>query len=134
MRRKKKCKLSLSKFCLTAFAGVIIFSNYYLVRLLPLHGNAGLSSNVMAAPSVCKKPRLEKYVNGWNITGNVSWLLDFSIVGFPKTGQFERGKIFKNTIYSILGKFSKSLLHKTFRDFYDDVVFGKSDRISIHVS
>jgi len=32
------------------------------------------------------KPRLEDYIQGWNITKNVNWLLDFSIVGFPKTG------------------------------------------------
>ena len=33
-----------------------------------------------------RKPRLEEYIQGWNITKNVNWLLDFSIVGFPKTG------------------------------------------------
>jgi len=32
------------------------------------------------------KPNLEDYIQGWNITKNVNWLLDFSIVGFPKTG------------------------------------------------
>lgn len=32
------------------------------------------------------RPRLSTMVQGWNITGNVSWLLQFSIVGFPKTG------------------------------------------------
>jgi hypothetical protein len=32
------------------------------------------------------RPPLEAIVNGWNITGNASWLLDFAIVGFPKCG------------------------------------------------
>jgi hypothetical protein len=32
------------------------------------------------------RPHLSTLVQGWNITGNVSWLLQFSIVGFPKTG------------------------------------------------
>mmetsp|Transcript_6262 Transcript_6262/g.15501 ORF Transcript_6262/g.15501 Transcript_6262/m.15501 type:complete len:355 (+) Transcript_6262:34-1098(+) len=32
------------------------------------------------------KPFLGDYIQGWNITKNVNWLLDFSIVGFPKTG------------------------------------------------
>jgi hypothetical protein len=33
-----------------------------------------------------QKPRLERFVQGWNITGDVSWLLDFAIIGFPKAG------------------------------------------------
>lgn len=32
------------------------------------------------------KPLLQDYIQGWNITGNVNWLLNFAIVGFPKTG------------------------------------------------
>jgi hypothetical protein len=32
------------------------------------------------------RPHLSTLVQGWNITGDVSWLLQFSIVGFPKTG------------------------------------------------
>jgi hypothetical protein len=31
-------------------------------------------------------PPLGDLVQGWNITGNVSFLMDFAIVGFPKTG------------------------------------------------
>jgi hypothetical protein len=31
-------------------------------------------------------PPLGELVHGWNITGNVSFLMDFAIVGFPKTG------------------------------------------------
>jgi len=32
------------------------------------------------------RPPLDSLVQGWNITGDVSWLLDFAIVGFPKCG------------------------------------------------
>jgi hypothetical protein len=31
-------------------------------------------------------PPLQSIVNGWNITGDASWLLSFSIIGFPKCG------------------------------------------------
>jgi hypothetical protein len=31
-------------------------------------------------------PSLRSIVQGWNITGDASWLLQFSIVGFPKSG------------------------------------------------
>ena len=29
---------------------------------------------------------LQSLVDGWNITGDVSWLVQFSIIGFPKSG------------------------------------------------
>lgn len=32
------------------------------------------------------RPPLKSIVQGWNITGDPSWLLQFSIVGFPKSG------------------------------------------------
>ena len=32
------------------------------------------------------RPPLDSIVQGWNITGDPSWLLQFSIVGFPKSG------------------------------------------------
>lgn len=32
------------------------------------------------------RPPLESIVRGWNITGDASWLLNFSVVGFPKCG------------------------------------------------
>ena len=32
------------------------------------------------------RPPLNSIVQGWNITGDPSWLLQFSIVGFPKSG------------------------------------------------
>jgi hypothetical protein len=32
------------------------------------------------------RPPLTALVDGWNITGDVSWLIQFSIIGFPKSG------------------------------------------------
>jgi hypothetical protein len=32
------------------------------------------------------RPPLSSIVQGWNITGDVSWLLQFSVIGFPKCG------------------------------------------------
>jgi hypothetical protein len=32
------------------------------------------------------RPPLSSLVNGWNITSDVSWLIQFSIIGFPKSG------------------------------------------------
>jgi len=38
-------------------------------------------------PRRALRPPLDSMLNGkWNITGDVSWLLDFAIVGFPKCG------------------------------------------------
>ena len=41
-----------------------------------------LSTNLEPIP----RPPLESIVQGWNISGDASWLLQFSIVGFPKCG------------------------------------------------
>jgi hypothetical protein len=40
------------------------------------------SDNVEPIP----RPPLDSIVQGWNITGDPSWLLQFSVVGFPKSG------------------------------------------------
>ncbi|CAB9521334.1 expressed unknown protein [Seminavis robusta] len=32
------------------------------------------------------RPPLESIIQGWNITGDASWLLNVAIIGFPKTG------------------------------------------------
>lgn len=32
------------------------------------------------------RPPLQSIVQGWNVTGDPSWLLQFSIIGFPKSG------------------------------------------------
>lgn len=52
-------------------------------------------------PKGYQKPRLEHYVDGWNITKNVNWLMDFSIVGFPKTGTSTLMLYLKNHTESI---------------------------------
>jgi len=52
-------------------------------------------------PTAYTRPRLEEYIQGWNITKNVNWLLDFSIVGFPKTGTSTLMLYLKNQTQSI---------------------------------
>jgi hypothetical protein len=51
-------------------------------------------------------PPLESIVNGWNISGDASWLLNFAIIGFPKTGT--------STLMFLLGK------HPQVRMFQDE--------------
>lgn len=48
-----------------------------------------------------KKPPLNDYIQGWNITKNVNWLLDFSIIGFPKTGTSTLMRYLKNQSQSV---------------------------------
>lgn len=50
------------------------------------HPSVVATSEDSGKPTTHAKPRLEDYIQGWNITKDVNWLLDFSIVGFPKTG------------------------------------------------
>jgi len=57
-------------------------------------------------PPTARVPRLEELVQGWNITGNVSFLMDFAIVGFPKTGT--------STLMFYLEQYKNSIF--TFRD------------------
>lgn len=45
-----------------------------------------LSGNENNSSVPYEKPKLEKFIQGWNVTGNINWLLDFAIVGFPKAG------------------------------------------------
>mmetsp|Transcript_3092 Transcript_3092/g.6595 ORF Transcript_3092/g.6595 Transcript_3092/m.6595 type:complete len:354 (-) Transcript_3092:37-1098(-) len=59
------------------------------------------SDNSAGIPAVYAKPRLEEYIQEWNITKNVNWLLDFSIVGFPKTGTTTLMLYLKNQTESI---------------------------------
>lgn len=40
----------------------------------------------VANPEPIPRPPLESIVQGWSISGDASWLLQFSIVGFPKCG------------------------------------------------
>lgn len=48
-----------------------------------------------------QKPVLTDYVQGWNITHNVNWLLSFSIVAFPKCGTSSLMLYLKNQTDSI---------------------------------
>ena len=85
------------KHCLTIFVGWVILTYWGIFSwflqvdndnvVVPLsttkfnnnirydHGDG--INNVMHY----RKPPLENYIQGWNITGDVSWLLDFAIVG-----------------------------------------------------
>jgi hypothetical protein len=59
------------------------------------------NSNIDGMTAYKMKPRLEEYIQGWNVTKNVNWLLDFSIVGFPKTGTSTIMLYLKNQTQSI---------------------------------
>lgn len=41
---------------------------------------------LQADPNVALRKDISNYIQGWNITRNINWLLDFAIIGFPKTG------------------------------------------------
>jgi hypothetical protein len=83
MQKRKKSKISVTKCVLLVVVSVVV-GYFRLVSLfLASNPDVSIANNV---PQVYRKPRLQRYIQGWNITGNVSWLLDFSIVGFPKTG------------------------------------------------
>lgn len=85
-KKKRNTKLSTSKCFFVIFAGVIICCYYGLVGILLISQPEDYNRPQINPPPLYKKPPLQHYISGWNITGNVSWLLDFSIVGFPKTG------------------------------------------------
>lgn len=42
--------------------------------------------NAMENVEPIPRPPLDSIVQGWNITGDASWLLQFSVIGFPKCG------------------------------------------------
>jgi len=113
MNRKNKKKLGGIKvtsqclFLLLAIIGLIY------VRLLVNLDIPDRDGSVESLPSLITtdagsgksmtyaKPRLEDYIQGWNITKNVNWLLDFSIVGFPKTGTSTLMLYLKNQTQSV---------------------------------
>jgi hypothetical protein len=70
---------SAKKLCLLFAAAVI----YFYVSLLKTFFNDSVGQS-NASSTFGAKPPLDEYIHGWNITKNVNWLLDFSIVGFPK--------------------------------------------------
>jgi hypothetical protein len=70
-----------------------IVSTTITQRQLPSIGISSGSGNdidIDLHPDFPREPRprppLSSIVNGWNITGDPSWLLNLAIVGFPKTG------------------------------------------------
>lgn len=77
---------------LTAGAIVIVgLVNIYLGTQLQTNSSLSffLSSSRLSYSSrqqYHRRPPLEEIVDGWNITGDVSSVLDFSIIGFPKCG------------------------------------------------
>jgi hypothetical protein len=90
---QKKRKPRRVKYIFPIFVGVVILSyigifGLFLAAPSSEHGVGNPPRLGYAAPTntMYRKPPLENYIQGWNITGNVSWLLDFAIVGFPKTG------------------------------------------------
>lgn len=99
----------------TYLIGIIIVSNTIILRLpLPIEKEGSLissflanftkgpisSTNVIAAavnerdlafedqfPKEPRpRPKLDEIVQGWNITGDPSWLLNVAVIGFPKCG------------------------------------------------
>lgn len=86
MARRRRSTKKLLCVCICLFAGFVysrLLSHVVSSASSSAQSSTGPSINT---PATFQKPPLEKYVQGWNITGDVSWLLDFSIVGFPKTG------------------------------------------------
>lgn len=51
-----------------------------------VHFFVSTEKNTISGNQKFDKPPLQRYIQGWNITRNVNWLLHFAIVGFPKTG------------------------------------------------
>jgi hypothetical protein len=65
--------------------------NYGLMRTHTVVQKDGNDSSVVSPKNEkgqrpFRKPTFDSVVQGWNITGDVNWMLDFAIVGFPKTG------------------------------------------------
>lgn len=80
------------------------------------------------------KPPLEEYIQGWNITKNVNWLLDFSIVGFPKTGtstlmlylknQTQSVFIFEDERCDLTGNQQVRLLKDLYKEYHPNLLMG----------
>ena len=99
-KRKRKARIRLTNLILIIVGFVMcsylgLFSLFFVGRNDgPLSASSSSSVadyNFINNPQqlrypISNKPRLDQIIQGWNITGNVSWLLDFAIVGFPKTG------------------------------------------------
>jgi hypothetical protein len=103
MKRKKRSSSNSNQKLLILFVGALLCSYVGLFglhrRVVLTDSNSSISSidngngNTPSIPTTTTtsittyiKPKLTDYIQGWNITGNVNWLLDFAIVGFPKAG------------------------------------------------
>jgi hypothetical protein len=97
MMKRKKRSSSSNQALLILFVGALLCSYFGLFGLhrrvvltdsnpMPLISTLPIPSSAVAAATTYVKPKLTDYIQGWNITENVNWLLDFAIVGFPKAG------------------------------------------------
>ena len=84
-RRRREGGIKTSSQCFFFMLGTLAL--IYVSLLVQVDVPKPDENNKWINPSDTK-PRLEEYIQGWNVTKNVNWLLDFSIVGFPKTGAF----------------------------------------------
>lgn len=55
------------------------------VSVSNLASNPNVSAGATSAEPV-RRPPLDSIIQGWNVTGDPSWLLNFAVVGFPKCG------------------------------------------------
>lgn len=96
-QKKKKSSIKVNSQCFFLLIAIFVLFYVHLLADLELPGGddselilppptrAGVASNGHK-PTTYVKPPLEEYIQEWNITKDVNWLLDFSIVGAPKTG------------------------------------------------
>jgi hypothetical protein len=101
MKRKKRSSCSSQQALLILFVSALVCSYFGLFGLhrrvvltdSSSRADIDIDTDTLSIPSISSttfhvkpKPKLTDYIQGWNITGNVNWLLDFAIVGFPKAG------------------------------------------------
>jgi hypothetical protein len=72
------------------------------------------------------RPPLDSIVQGWNVTGDASWLLNFAVVGFPKCGTstlmhhlqgHPEVQIFRNERCELTGNQQVPLIRDLYNDF-----------------
>ena len=87
MRRKRRSKCSRTRLWLLVFLATVILSYFgTLSSFMTLNGKDLPTKSSVRPGTGYVKPPLTDLIQGWNITRNVTWLLDFAVVGFPKTG------------------------------------------------
>ncbi len=57
------------------------------------------------------RPPLSSLIQGWNVTGDVSWLLNYAIVGFPKCGT-------STLMYHFAGKSNEEITTNNNKELY----------------